>query len=429
MMGSENISSQRRRLLQGLGGAVAFAALAPSLLDSTSAEASAPEVLRPGSPEGVDMSAERIEDTLARIQRRVNDGLFPGAVALIARRGIIVAHRAFGNKVAGATDPVALDTLFDLESMSKVLATSTAAMILVEQGVIALHDPVAKYLPAFAAKGKGAITIRDLLRYSSGLPVDNQFLDDRDRARVWQLMAQTPLEYPTGTKVLYSDLGYRLLGRTLEVAAGMDLNALAQARIWGPLGMNDTTYNPPASLVSRVAATAHSSARGYLVRGEVQDEQDFALGGIVGCDGVFSTALDIAVFCQMMLNGGRYGGIQILSRQTAAEMVTCQTPQVTAEQTDVSPISNLLETPKGYGWELFARRFSSGGMRLRPGSYGKAGGAGTFMWIDPSRELFGVILTNHGLPVPFEEPGWNKLIDNVGCAEFFDGMVNALTDE
>jgi serine-type D-Ala-D-Ala carboxypeptidase len=193
--------------------------------------------------------------------------------------------------------------------------------------------------------------------------------------------------------------------------------------------MYDTMYNPPAALLPRIASTAHSSVRGYLVRGEVQDEQDFALGGTVGCDGVFSTALDVADFCQMMLNHGTYGGVQILSRQAAESLVKNQTPQVTAEQTDISPMANLLETPKGYGWELFSHRFSSGGMRLRPGSYGKAGGAGTFIWIDPSRGLFGVLLTNHGLPVPFEEPGWNKMLDDVGCAEFFDGIVNALTDE
>jgi CubicO group peptidase (beta-lactamase class C family) len=161
----------------------------------------------------------------------------------------------------------------------------------------------------------------------------------------------------------------------------------------------------------------------------VQDEQDFALGGITGCDGVFTTAKDVAVFCQMMLNGGKYGGVRILDRQLAKKMVKNQTPHVTAGATDVSPLANLLFAPKGYGWELATRRFSNAGMRLSAGSYGKAGGAGTFMWIDPARDLLGVLLTNHGLPIPFDEPGWNQLLRDTGSAEFFDGIVNAVNDD
>jgi CubicO group peptidase (beta-lactamase class C family) len=130
-----------------------------------------------------------------------------------------------------------------------------------------------------------------------------------------------------------------------------------------------------------------------------------------------------------MLNRGKYGGTRIFSRHLAREMVKNQTPQVTEAETDLSPITNLLLTPKGYGWELWTHRFSNGGMLLSPGSFGKAGGAGTFMWIDPKRELFGVLLTNHGLPVPFDEIGWNRMLDAIGCAEFFDGIVNAVEDD
>ncbi len=428
-MTHDDPSFDRRSLLRGLGRAAAIAAVAPTVLGAATARASLAETLTPASPESVGMSSDRIEDVLARVQRRVNDGLFPGAAALIARGGRIVAHRAFGTRVAGEDDPVTLDTLFDLQSMTKVLATSTSALILAQEGAISLGDPVAAYLPDFAANGKGAVTIRDMLRYSAGLPVDNQFLDDPDDAHVWQLMAETPLEYPTGSMVLYSDLTYRLLGRVIEVAAGMSLDAFAKARIWGPLGMTDTTFTPPASLLPRIAATGWSEIRGYVVRGEVQDEQDFALGGITGCDGVFSTARDVAVFCQMVLNRGKYGGVRVLDRQLAKAMVKNQTPQVTVAGTDVSPIANLLLTPKGYGFELSTRRFSNGGMRLSPRSYGKAGGAGTFMWIDPDRDLFGVLLTNHGLPVPFDEPGWDRLLDETGPAEFFDGIINAVEDD
>ena len=160
----------------------------------------------------------------------------------------------------------------------------------------------------------------------------------------------------------------------------------------------------------------------------MQDDQDWKLGGIVGCDGVFSTTADIAILCQMVLIGGTYNSTQILKPETIAEMIKNQTPQVTEATTDLDPASNLILTPKGYGWELWTHRFSSGGMRLSEGSYGKAGGAGTFMWIDPVRDLFGIILTNHGLPVPFDGPGWDNILDAIGVYEFFDGIINGVTD-
>ena len=417
----------RRSLLQGIGRALALAALAPALVACGRATASARPVLTKGSPESVGMSSDHVEDILARIQRRVADKLFPGAVALVARRGTIVGERAFGTRERGKDEPVTADTLFDLESMTKVLATSTAALRLVEDGALKLDEPVAARLPEFAANGKGAITVRDMLRYSSGLPADSQFLDDHDDAHVWKRMAAVALEYDPGKQVLYSDLTYRLLGRVIEAAAGMNLDAFAKARIWGPCGMTDTTFNPAPALIPRIASTNVSTLRGAMVRGHVQDEQDFALGGIAGCDGVFSTASDVAIFCQMMLNGGEYRGARVLGQQLVADMVKDQTPQVTAAATDTSPLNNLLLTPKGYGWELMTRRFSSGGMRLSPRSYGKAGGAGTFMWIDPERELFGVLLTNHGLPVPFDEIGWHRMLDAVGPGEFYDGIVGAIT--
>jgi len=326
---------------------------------------------------------------------------------------------------------VTLDTLFDLESMTKVLATATSVMILADRGRISLEDTVASHMPEFAANGKGAITIDDMLRYSSGLPIDNPKTDTEDRDAIWRFMAQTALEYPTGSMVEYSDLTYRLLGHMVERITGTNLNDFARENIWGPLGMTDTMYDPPAEMNSRVAATGAGSlglrAEGETL-GDVQDDQDWWLGGIVGCDGVFSTARDIATFCQMMLNGGVYDGATILQPFSASQMVMNQTPQVHEVDTDLDPATNLILTPKGYGWELWTRRFSSGGTRLSPGSYGKAGGAGTFMWVDPTRELFGILLTNHGLPIPFDIPGWNSMLDRIGVYEFFDGMANAVTE-
>jgi CubicO group peptidase (beta-lactamase class C family) len=387
-------------------------------------------VLTDGRAGDVGMDADALEDAFARIARRAADARFPGAVALVARRGIVVGERAFGVRVAGSSEATTVDTLYDLESMTKVLATATAAMMLAQHGKLSLTAPVAKYLPGFAANDKGGVLVRDLLRYSSGLPVDNQKVDTDDVDAIWTFMEQTPLEYPTGTQVEYSDLGYRLLGRVVETVAGESLDAFAKREIWGPLGMADTTYNPAASLVPRCAATGPGSLnlRPGPLRGTVQDDQDWKVGGIVGCDGVFATARDVAIFSQMILNGGSYGDVRLLPRKLVAAMVANQTPQVTEAATDQDPTTNLLFTPKGYGFELWTHRFSPGGMRLAPGSYGKTGGAGTFMWIDPKRELIGVLLTNHGLPVPFDQPGWNHLIDDIASGEFYDGVVAAVRD-
>ncbi|KYG09782.1 serine hydrolase [Sorangium cellulosum] len=422
-------SFHRRHLLRGLGGIATLTAVAPAVLGSASAGATTSAVLATGSPEMVGMSSERIDDVFARVQRRVNDGLFPGATALVARRGVIVGHRAFGNKVAGCSEPVTLDTMFDVLSITKVLATAAAILVLVEQGKLQLSDRVASYLPRFAANGKSSVTVLDMLRYSAGLPMDHQLLDEPDDEAAWQAMAETPLEVAPGSSVLYSDLTYRLLGRLVEVASGTDLSTFAHAHIWGPLGMHDTMFNPPAELAPRIAATGTSARRGRVVRGEVQDEQDFALGGITGCDGVFTTAMDIAVFCQMIMGSGSYGGARVLTPESVRAMTRNQTPQVTAAATDTSPLNNLLLAPKGLGWEIWTPRFSNGGTRLSPGSFGKAGGTGTFVWIDPARELFGVLLTNHGLPEPFDEIGWNRLLDSTGVAEFFDGVIAAVAHE
>ena len=393
--------------------------------------------LREGTPAEVGMSQARLDDVAARLQNRIDRGLIPGAVILVARHGKTVLHKAFGVRETGK-DAMTEDTLFDLESNTKVLATAISYMILIENNAVHLSDPVAKYLPHFATNGKAHVTIRDMLRYSSGLPVDIALPGAPDLNKVpspdklWRLMEETPLEYPTGSKVEYSDLTYRLLGHTLEAATGQNLQQFAKAHVWSKLGMNRTTYNPLDNgfSVSEIAATGPGSwdLRTGTIRGVVEDDFDWVMGGIVGCDGLFSTTMDIAIFLQMILNGGYYNGTHIISPSTVHTMTSDQTPQVT-EATDADPLSNLLFTHKGYGWELWTHRFSSGGMRLTSGSFGKAGGAGTFFWVDPQRDLFAIILTNHGLPVPFDSNGWATMLDAIGVYQFFDGVINSLDSE
>src|SRR5438045_4539568 len=220
--------------------------------------------------------------------------------------------------------------ILDLESNTKGLATGISHRIRIEHNAVHLSDRVAKYLPHFATNGKAHVTIRDMLRYSSGLPVDIALPGAPDLNKVpspdklWRLMEETSLEYPTGSKVEYSDLTYRLLGHALEAATGQNLQQFAKANVWSRLGMSHTTYNPLDNgfSVSQIAATGPGSwnLRTGTIRGVVEDDFDWVMGGIVGCDGLFSTARDVAVFLQMILNGGSYGGLRIVSPATVRIM-------------------------------------------------------------------------------------------------------------
>jgi len=430
----------RRSFIKAGGAVIGGAAITGLNLETEALEAFAADggrALREGGAADVGMSQARLHDVAARVQNRIDRGLMPGAVVLVARHGRVVLHQAMGAKESGK-DAMTKETLFDLESNTKVLATAISYMLLVERRVVSLSDPIAKFLPNFATNGKEHVTLRDMLRYSSGLPIDinlpgaPNLADVPSPSALWTLMEETPLEYPTGTKVEYSDLTYRLLGHTFEAITGQNLQHFAKANVWSKLGMTRTTYNPLDNgfTVSDTAATGPGSwnLRIGTIRGVVEDDFDWVMGGIVGCDGLFSTARDIAVFLQMILNDGSYGGAKIVSPSTVRTMTADQTAQVN-ETVDVDPISNLLFTHKGYGWELWTHRFSSGGMRLTPGSFGKAGGAGTFFWVDRRRDLFGVFLTNHGLPVPFDGPGWAAMLDNIGVYEFYDGVINSLNGE
>ena len=430
----------RRSFIKAGGAVIGGAAITGLNLETEALEAFAADggrALREGGAADVGMSQARLHDVAARVQNRIDRGLMPGAVVLVARHGRVVLHQAMGARESGK-DAMTKDTLFDLESNTKVLATAISYMLLVERRVVSLSDPIAKFLPNFATNGKEHVTLRDMLRYSSGLPIDinlpgaPNLADVPSPSALWTLMEETPLEYPTGTKVEYSDLTYRLLGHTFEAITGQNLQQFAKANVWSKLGMTRTTYNPLDNgfTVSDTAATGPGSwnLRIGTIRGVVEDDFDWVMGGIVGCDGLFSTARDVAVFLQMILNDGSYGGAKIVSPSTVRMMTADQTAQVN-ETVDVDPISNLLFTHKGYGWELWTHRFSSGGMRLTPGSFGKAGGAGTFFWVDRRRDLFGVFLTNHGLPVPFDGPGWAAMLDNIGVYEFYDGVINSLNGE
>jgi len=385
------------------------------------------------APAQAGFNPQALDAAFAFIRDRVDAGTIPGAVALVARHGRIAAWRAYGHidRRGGTMRP---DAIFDLESISKVVATAPAVMMLVERGLLHLDAPVSRYMPAFAARGKENVTVRDMLRYSAGLDVDVAFQDtSTPRAsadgvdRAWALMLRQAPVVPPRSQVLYSDLTYRTLGHLVEAVTGERLDRFAYQNIFEPLGLTSTHYFPavPATpLLDRVAGTRYSTLRRRYLRGEMADEQDWWLGGVVGCDSVFSDAYDLAVFNQMMLNGGAYGATRLLGTQTVAAMTRDQTPRVAPQRRDY--LDGLLLTPKGYGWELSVDpRMSPGGSAFGHAAFGKSGGAGTFMWVDPRRQLIAIYLTNYGEPQPFTQAGWNKLVADIAPFRFFDLVAGA----
>ena len=321
--------------------------------------------------------------------------LYPGAVVLAARNGKVVVHEALGHAVkyadAVGTElppeqqvPMRRDTIFDMASVSK-LFTSIVVMQQVERRRVDLDAPVASYLPAFGANGKETITVRQLLTHTSGLPAWMRLwrpYPDKD-ARIQAVLDVVP-QTPPDTQYVYSDLNLITLGVLVEKVSGQPLDELVRKGITQPLHMDDTGYNPPASKLSRVAATEFESdpERG-MVRGSVHDENAWSLGGVAGHAGIFSTADDLAVLAQAMLNGGTYDGRSVLPRKSVEQMLT-----------DYN--GGFPGHAHGLGFEL-NQRFYMGALAA-PTTAGHTGFTGTSVVLDPLSRSFVILLTNRVHP-------------------------------
>ena len=329
------------------------------------------------SPSAVGMSAARLA-TIDRVVRRgIEVGGYPGASVVVGRKGYAVWEKGFGHldwTRRAAVSPT--ETLYDLASLSKVVGTTTAIMVLFDEGKIGLDEPVRTYLPEFSGGAKDLVTIRQLLTHRSGLPAGRDIwriarTPEEARAAV----IATPLDNYPGRVFEYSDIGADILGFVAERAAGMPLDQLLQARVFGPLGMTSTTYRPAASLRDSIAPTELAPPRGYPLRGEVHDENAYALGGVAGHAGLFSTAADLSIFAQMMINGGEYNGTRIVADST------------------VRLFTQRAQGSRGLGWAIAEGQWGSG-RYLGEESYGHVGYTGTSLWIDPEREMFVILLTN-----------------------------------
>jgi CubicO group peptidase (beta-lactamase class C family) len=331
------------------------------------------------APSAVGMSSARLQKIDQVIARAIRAGGFPGAAVVVGRRGATVWEKGFGNLTWSGKSPVVPSrSIYDLASLTKVVGTTTALMILYDRDKVELDDKVSKYIPEFSGGAKDDITIHDLLEHRSGLPAGRELWRIAySPAEARQAVINTPLECLPRKCLIYSDLGADLLGFVVEVASGQRLDVFLEQNVYEPLGMSETAFRPHWTLRDRIAPTELTPPRGYPIRGEVHDENAFALGGVAGHAGLFSTASDLAVFAQMMLNGGHINGTRIVSDTTVARF----TARTAAKGT------------RALGWDTCGNDGSCGEY-LSQRAYGHTGYTGTSLWIDPDRDLFVILLTN-----------------------------------
>ena len=324
------------------------------------------------------------------LQRAVQRTALPGGVALVRSKGVPLLLQAYGlsrkyeagAKLSADPIPAAPDTLYDLASITK-LFTTTCVMRLVEQGRLALDEPVARWMPEFAAGGKEQVTLRQLLTHTSGLPdyLELWKLEPTAEARVQRVLS-TPLLNAPGSVFRYSDLGLIAIGHLIELVTGSSLDVAVRDMVTEPLQLRDTLYRPPAGLKPRIAPTEDEDGVGRgMVWGEVHDENAWSLGGVAGHAGLFSTAADLDRLAQLYLNGGELDGSRLLEPETVAEMTRNQIGRIGS---------------RGLGWELNAAYYM--GHLASPQTYGHTGFTGTSLVIDPRRELIVVLLTNRVHP-------------------------------
>jgi CubicO group peptidase (beta-lactamase class C family) len=322
------------------------------------------------------------------VLKGISAGAYPGATLIVGRHDTILFRKGYGHLTWSVTSPAADadSTLYDLASLTKVVATTTALMLLVEQGTVRLDAPVATYLPEFRDDGTAGITVRQLLTHTSGLRAD--LPDDElkaipDSAGLMQRVLRETPRAPPGTRVIYSDLNAILLGEIVARAARDPLDVFTAREIFAPLGLRQTMFRPPARLRARIAPTG--VWRGHAVAGSVNDGSAFKLRGVSGNAGLFATAADLARFAQFMLREGVLpDGRRLLSAETVRLFTT--------KAAGLGPGREA----RALGWQALptGENVSSAGTLFGLRSYGHTGWTGTSLWIDPDRDLFVVLLTN-----------------------------------
>jgi uncharacterized protein YbbC (DUF1343 family)/CubicO group peptidase (beta-lactamase class C family) len=353
------------------------------------------QVSRAQVPGAVGVDAARLALIDEVVAAGIAEKKLPGAVVLIGRGDTIVFRKAYGNRsLMPAVEPMTLDTIFDMASLTKVIATTSAVMMLVEDGRIRLTDPVAQYIPSFGKYGKDRVTVRHLLTHMSGLR------PDVDLADPWvgyeaaiNLAGEEVLSAAPGRQFVYSDIGFFLLAEIVAKVSGQPFDQFVAARLFKPLGMTNTMFNPAAALRNRIAPTEICTQYGWpcagpgaeMLRGTVHDPTARRMGGVAGHAGLFSTADDVSRFARMLIGGGELNGVRVLSPLTVARMTSPSTPE---GQTNV----------RGLGWDMDSSYSANRGELLPIGSFGHTGFTGTSLWVDPITQVFVVFLSNRVHP-------------------------------
>ena len=331
----------------------------------------------PGSNSQAVTSGANFAQVDEMINATVARGTIPGGVLVVGHKGKVVYRKAYGMRsLEPDREAMTADTIFDLASLTKCIATTSSVMKLVEQGKIRLNNPVASYLPEFAKNGKGDITIRELMTHYSGLREDLDLKTPwKGRETAYQMAMNEKPIFPAGSRFLYSDINFITLGFIVEKVSGMSLDEYAAKNIFAPLGMTETSYLPPAAWLPRIAPTEYDENH-HMLRGVVHDPTARRMGGVAGHAGLFSTADDLSKFAEELLSG-----FHVLSQLTVEKMTTPQQP----------PTASSL---RGLGWDIDSPFSSNRGDIFPIGSFGHTGFTGTSIWIDPVTDSYVILLTN-----------------------------------
>ncbi len=337
------------------------------------------------------VSTNCLDDALSGVDRvveaAIDRGEVPGAVLVVGRSSGVIYRKAYGHRALKPKPvPMTVDTVFDLASLTKPTATATSIMLLIERGKLKLTDRVADHIPAFGQNGKQDITVEMLLLHRGGLTPDNSLKDYvGTRQEMIDRINALPTRWEPGTTYKYTDVGFIVLGELIEAIDGRPVDVFSRQEIFEPLGMNDTTFRPTGEIARRCAPTEFIDGQWRLA--EVHDPRAYALGGVAGHAGLFSTADDLARYCRMLLNGGELDGVRILKEETVREMITPR---------------ELEGDPNGWRTYGFSTRTSErsarGAVFDYETSFGHTGWTGTAYWIDPKHDLFYVLLTSRCHP-------------------------------
>ncbi len=345
------------------------------------------------SSRGADIDKTKLAEIDTAVEAAIKRGELPGAVVVVVHADAVAYRKAFGNR-ATKPDAVAMtsDSVFDMASLTKPVATGTSIALLIQQGKLKPEDLVSKHWPEFAANGKDKVTVEHLLLHTSGLIADNAIADYADgKAKAIERIAGLKLEAPAGTRFKYSDVGFIVLGELVEKVGGMPVDKFAKKHVFDPLKMADTGFNPVDALKKRVAPTGLRDSK--IILGEVHDPRAFKMGGVAGHAGLFSTADDMARYCRMLLRDGELDGTRVLDAKTVKLFTEAHAVPV------LDKAGKELKGARSFGWDVDTSYSAPRGDGFKKGEgYGHTGFTGTSVWVDPGTKTAVIILTNRVHP-------------------------------